>query len=99
MLVAASTLSSCAVCLHGSLTRSTALSVGGVTNPNIKENAKGKQMHMGVACDTCRECPIIGQRFNSQVLNNYDLCQKCHALPGAELVAPFKLVQNQAGMA
>ena len=86
-------------CPHGSLTCKSCLSVGGLKNPNIQENAEGTQMHMGIACDRCGKCPIIGQRFNSQVVNNYDLCEKCHALPGAERVAPFKLVQNQAGMA
>ena len=53
---------------------------------------------MGVACDSCGLCPIVGPRFNSQVVMNYDLCSRCHALPGADSVAPFRLVQNQSGM-
>lgn len=52
---------------------------------------------MGVACDNCEQCPIVGPRYNSQVVNNYDLCGRCHNLPGAENVAPFRLVQNEAG--
>ncbi len=54
-------------------------------------------MHMGVACDNCEQCPIVGMRYNSQVVNNYDLCERCHNLPGAEAVAPFRLVQNEKG--
>ena len=71
---------------------------GGLKNPNIQANEKGEQMHMGVACDNCGQCPIVGQRFNSQVVNNYDLCERCHELPGAKHVAPFRLVQNEEGV-
>lgn len=53
---------------------------------------------MGVACDSCGVCPIVGQRFNSQVVMNYDLCGRCHELPEADSVAPFRLVENQSGM-
>ena len=50
---------------------------------------------MGVACDSCGVCPIVGQRFNSQVVMNNDLCVRCHALPAADSMAPFRLVENQ----
>ncbi len=52
---------------------------------------------MGVACDNCEQCPIVGPRYSSQVVNNYDLCEACHNLPGADNVAPFRLVQNEQG--
>lgn len=68
---------------------------GGLKNPNIQANDTGEQMHMGVACDNCEQCPIVGPRYNSQVVNNYDLCEACHNLPGADNVAPFRLVQNE----
>ena len=71
--------------------------LGGLKNPNIQENEAGEEIHMGVACDNCEQCPIVGPRYNSQVVNNYDLCGRCHNLPGAESVAPFRLVQNEAG--
>lgn len=53
---------------------------------------------MGVACDTCGVCPIVGPRFNSQVVMNYDLCGRCRAHSSADNVAPFRLVQNESGM-
>ena len=70
---------------------------GGLKNPNIQANDTGEQMHMGVACDNCEQCPIVGPRYSSQVVNNYDLCEACHNLPGADNVAPFRLVQNEQG--
>ena len=74
------------------------LHAGGLKDPNIQLNTLGQEVHMGVACDSCGLCPIVGPRFNSQVVMNYDLCSRCHALPGADSVAPFRLVQNQSGM-
>lgn len=74
------------------------LHAGGLKNPNIQLNTMGQEVHMGVECDGCGVCPIVGQRFNSQVVMNYDLCDRCQALPGADSVAPFRLVENQSGM-
>ncbi|KAL3161056.1 hypothetical protein ABBQ38_009439 [Trebouxia sp. C0009 RCD-2024] len=69
---------------------------GGLKNPNIQTNKDGEEVHMGVACDGCGVCPIVGPRYNSQVVINHDLCDQCHALPDSDSVAPFRRVQNQS---
>ena len=71
--------------------------VGGLKNPIIQANEAGEQVHIGVACDNCEQCPIVGPRYHSQVVNNYDLCERCHKLPGADKVAPFRIVENEEG--
>lgn len=52
---------------------------------------------MGVQCDHCHQCPIIGPRFTSQIVNDFDLCNVCRDLPECEALAPFRIIQKQSG--
>jgi len=46
-------------------------------------NGHGAQggVHPGVECDACGVCPIVGMRWQSQILPNFDLCPACHGKP------------------
>ena len=33
--------------------------------------------HSGISCDLCWVCPIVGKRYKSKVLCDFDLCQRC----------------------
>lgn len=70
---------------------------GGLKNPNIQADKDGNDMHMGVECDHCHQCPIIGPRFSSQVVSDFDLCNTCHDLPECEALAPFRVIQKTSG--
>lgn len=34
-------------------------------------------VHTGFTCDGCGVCPIVGARYNSLEMKDYDLCEKC----------------------
>jgi zinc finger-containing ubiquitin peptidase 1 len=64
-----------------------------------KKGAAGQQngnnseeVHLNVECDSCGIKPIVGLRYKSRVLPNYDLCAKCHQNQGGDdgPVAPFQ---------
>lgn len=67
---------------------------GGLKSPNIQADKEGNDMHMGVECDHCHQCPIIGPRFSSQIVSDFDLCNTCHDLPECEALAPFRVIQK-----
>ncbi|CAL8463782.1 g3316 [Coccomyxa elongata] len=48
-----------------------------------------RPFHHGVQCDKCGVSPIVGLRYKSQVLQDYDLCGNCFALEGTEALGPF----------
>ena len=60
----------------------------------ITKRADVTEIHHGVQCDGCNQLPLLGQRFRSQVVADYDLCNKC--LQGAQgsALAPFQQVTN-----
>jgi len=35
--------------------------------------------HVGVTCDNCHLCPILGNRFKCAVCRDFDLCERCYA--------------------
>ena len=54
-----------------------------------------EEMHPGVQCDGCGVAPIVGGRFCSEVLPNYDLCERCHAGQASDAAAaPFCRVHH-----
>ena len=67
---------------------------GGLKNPNVQTNKHGEDVHEGVECDHCHICPIVGPRFCSQVINDYDLCKTCYSLPECDALAPFRIIQR-----
>ena len=70
---------------------------GGLKNPNIQADKHGNDLHMGVECDHCHMYPIVGPRYNSQVVNDCDLCTECHDLPECGALAPFRVIQKISG--
>lgn len=36
-----------------------------------------REIHAGVLCDGCQQCPLIGARMKCSVCNDYDLCEDC----------------------
>lgn len=43
----------------------------------LKE-AESDEVHPGVRCDGCNQCPMEGIRLKCRVCENYDLCSKCY---------------------
>jgi len=37
--------------------------------------------HHGITCDGCEQSPVTGVRYRSLEWPDYDLCEKCHAMP------------------
>ena len=42
-----------------------------------KRAEQDKTIHENVICDGCGANPIVGIRYKSSVLNDYDICQTC----------------------
>lgn len=42
------------------------------------------EIHVNVECDGCGCAPIVGPRYRSQVLSNYDLCGRCYQAQGGD---------------
>jgi hypothetical protein len=61
------------------------------------EAAAAVEMHMRVECDSCGCCPIVGPRFKSSVLPNFDLCSDCHARQSCGPAAPFQRMMAARG--
>jgi peptidoglycan hydrolase-like protein with peptidoglycan-binding domain len=45
--------------------------------------SRGEAIHENVRCDVCNAFPIVGDRYQCTVCDNFDLCSKCEATPGA----------------
>lgn len=60
----------------------------------LSGGARQVPVHPGVACDACGQCPILGDRYKSEALPDYDLCSGCHSsMGGSEAAAgPFRLM-------
>ncbi|KAI3426091.1 hypothetical protein D9Q98_008059 [Chlorella vulgaris] len=60
----------------------------------LSRGARQVPVHPGVACDACGQCPILGDRYKSETLLDYDLCSGCHSsMGGSEAAAgPFRLM-------
>ena len=86
------------LCVLSSLTRddcfTTMLTAGGLKDPNIQFDEDGNHLHMGVACNLCHVNPIVGPRFNSEVVQDFDLCSNCHNLPESKDHAPFRIIEQ-----
>lgn len=52
-------------------------------NPGAWEIVFGqnRSVHSHISCDYCHISPIIGERYNCTVCDNFDLCEKCEASP------------------
>ncbi|KAK9845238.1 hypothetical protein WJX81_000838 [Elliptochloris bilobata] len=55
----------------------------------MQQGGQELNVHRGIRCDLCGQAPILGTRFQSKWLSNYDLCQACHAKPKAQKNAPY----------
>jgi hypothetical protein len=57
-----------------------------------------EEVHLNVECDSCGTKPIVGPRYKSMVLPDYDLCAKCHQNQGGDggPVAPFQRMMATA---
>lgn len=76
-----------AICLAGE--------TAGVTAAGrITKRADGTEIHHGVQCDGCNQLPLLGPRFRSQVVADYDLCDKCLRGAQGSALAPFQRVMK-----
>jgi len=46
----------------------------------------GKVIHFGVMCDLCEQYPIIGDRYKSAILEDWDCCSKCEPKHNGPLI-------------
>lgn len=46
---------------------------------NAVDNCNGSQVHAGFICDGCSMKPIVGGRYRSLTMHDFDLCEKCWA--------------------
>ena len=56
----------------------------------------GGFVHSNVACDLCGASPIVGQRFRSKKVLNYDVCGGCIRTQAAEEMAPYEEVVGKS---
>ncbi|KAK3267160.1 hypothetical protein CYMTET_24268 [Cymbomonas tetramitiformis] len=45
--------------------------------------------HVGVQCDGCHQCPIVGTRYKSVSREDFDICQRCHGGRNHDQAGPF----------
>ena len=74
-----------------------AVIAGGGRSGRIGKSADGREIHFGVQCDVCGRRDIVGLRFKSDVLPDYDLCEQCRLRPEATAQAPFTRVKPPGG--
>ncbi|GAX82300.1 hypothetical protein CEUSTIGMA_g9729.t1 [Chlamydomonas eustigma] len=48
--------------------------------------------HLGVTCDLCNCCPIIGLRYKSLSRENFDLCEVCYKTSQGREAGPFNIL-------
>ncbi|GAB4821175.1 hypothetical protein N2152v2_008221 [Parachlorella kessleri] len=56
---------------------------------NSDSSGSLQEVHPNVECDGCGRVPIIGARYRSQVLPDYDLCERCYEGQRQGPAAPF----------
>lgn len=54
-----------------------------------EQPCRDKFVHYPIQCDDCLACPIIGPRFASLTIPNYDLCWACEKLDTHKEQGPF----------
>jgi len=54
-----------------------------------------KNMHLGFACISCRQVPLLGIRYKCSVCKDYDLCQACEETSGQAHPHPFIKIRSQ----
>lgn len=47
------------------------------TVKEVKIEPKTHIQHMNIVCDECKQTPIIGFRYKSVLLEDFDLCEQC----------------------
>lgn len=57
--------------------------------PGVKRPREPEARHHDVECDACGICPILGPRFTSTSVPNYDLCAACEGKPESVSRGPF----------
>lgn len=50
------------------------------TIKDVKPEPKSHIQHINIVCDECRQTPIIGFRYKSVLLQDFDLCERCSHL-------------------
>ncbi len=53
--------------------------MSGASEPRSEEQPADPRVHVGVTCDSCGVCPIVGVRYKCSACPNYDLCEACEA--------------------
>ena len=60
-------------------------------------NGSLQEVHPNVECDGCGRVPIVGARYCSQVLPDYDLCERCYEGQQQGPAAPFARMMASRG--
>ena len=58
--------------------------------------ANSPVVHTGIVCDVCEVCPIVGTRYKCAVRSDFDLCEACEAVTGADSPFPFLKIRTPA---
>lgn len=53
-------------------------------------------VHTGIVCDGCEISPIVGTRYKCAVRSDFDLCEACEAVAGADSPFPFLKIRTPA---
>ena len=56
--------------------------------------ANGPAVHTGIRCDACCVNPIVGTRYKCAVRSNFDLCEACEPVVGADSPFPFLKIRT-----
>ena len=56
--------------------------------------ANGPVVHTGIGCDACFVAPIVGTRYKCAVRSDFDLCEACEPVTGADSPFPFLKIRT-----
>ena len=65
---------------------------------SIGKDDGGRDVHHKVVCDLCNMHPIVGPRFQSLSVSDFDICEACHSKPQAGQAGPYKCIRSHSGV-